>query len=392
MFDKDGFISEYSNIQIPDINYKYNIILIKDATKFYHIIHNFNKKITNLKIEKFNKKILCELLKKSNIILSDFCLQKKKENQIILRYDLIRNIIYGGNDYIFIDKDNVFSNKQLEFFLTDVALNKILNKRYFKILLYRSKLLNHFNRGFVFDDLSISGDITLSKYGRWYWKNDKIQNSIEMRKRIKNKILEKDGIYLNIDLISAEPLLLSKYAESKNIKNLIKSRIKHYDDLEYSKAIKNFINIHIHSGEINEYYIKKNYNILTKYIDGDIYDKIIDDLNVYYDRIINKYDKNMFVYEDLRRKIEPCYYDIDREDNDVIKNLIKNHNSYLQGHAHDTILNISKILYEKYKYYPLYTIHDSMIYSIDRKDASFVECINNDLKSLKIPVTIEMIE
>ena len=96
--------------------------------------------------------------------------------------------------------------------MTEKLFNIITNSEYFEQWKFDSLLLNHFLKGLTVDDIVIKPNINISRYGRWYWSNtDKFQTNIAERNRVYSK-LSKYGIVINIDLVSGEPMILSKLA------------------------------------------------------------------------------------------------------------------------------------------------------------------------------------
>lgn len=346
----------------------YNIlILTKEETRIRYISNFTGEGI----IDFSEKKKYVNTLKNSDIVLSNFPINTEKEN---FRYDLIQNILFG-NDSIFLTKLFNYESNSLKVFMSKLVIEKILNNK--EILGYRSFLLNHLSKGSVAKTLKIQGKIKLSKYGRWYW-SDQIQNNKDIRENYIDELIELGNQVIAIDIISATPTLMATLSGSTQIKKLIKNRIKIYNE-EVSQSIKKFLNVSIHSGIINipEYQQKTILSVAPSF-SFNLYKKELSD---YYNKVLIQYRKRDCIKELNRRKIINTSGLSDLE-------IIKTHNVYLQGNAHDAILDLSSILYKKFNILPYLTIHDCIYYSVSKDFDS--SKIKESLRKIGLPLTIRI--
>ena len=195
-------------------------------------------------------------------------------------------------------------------------------------------MLNNFELGLL-NDIKLK-PINVSRYGRWYWNNtEKIQTDKIARHGVYDKLLNY-GRIINIDLLSGEPTILSELSHSNTIKQLIDFRVDIKNtDIETNKAIKNLLNVFIHSIDepeiatdrfCNKYdcqYIEKllGINILS------VLRALQNELLWYNNIIIKTYRENFCTNELLRRIFIPETPILtDRE-------LVKEHRKFLQGHT-----------------------------------------------------------
>jgi hypothetical protein len=319
---------------------------------------------------------------------------KINPNKIFLRYEILHSSFSGGKSN-FISNNVAFPDDNPTAYLTKEFYRHLTkNQTQLSFLSYSSFLLNHFESGIMIGDLIIKPKINVSDYGRWYWSGTyKLQQDKDIRDSIINNIKDIDGKYVSIDFVSASPSMLSKITGSKTISYLVKNRLKNKDNTEYADGIKKILNVYIHSGENPN----KNYDMIRKKVSVDllenvgkfnlmeILNKLHEELTEYNVKMIDTY-KSLLSFNELKRRIVNSSAIIEDD-----KDIIKKHRVYLQGHIHDSIILLSKYVYEKTGVFPLYTIHDSISFYLDRtKDYDkFIEIIKGASKEIKLPYIIE---
>lgn len=342
---------------------------IRNKRKLYYILGEFPYIITNCNVNVPNAKII--------------------------REELVDNYIFNEQKYYFsehccYDKEDLFAYLDAQIFLS------LANSKYLEQIIFNSMLLNYFTNGFVIDDVIIKPKINISKYGRWYWSNsDKIQTNLSERNKIYRK-LSKCGAVINVDLVSAEPFILSGLSGSKVLKKLIDYRISLKNKNEEIRDIlKRFINIFIHS------YPTTNsvYQTVVRTIDN--YKKLEDVIGIKIENIINKlfeefsfHDKNIITeyrtkleYMELQRRIINPYAPIQSD-----AQIIKEHRKYMQGHAHDLLLQYSYMNYKKLPIVPIFTIHDCLSYFIQDLSIidNFIDVLKENAKEMKLSINLEI--
>lgn len=375
-----------------------SVCLCEKINSDYFISYVNKNKICTEEYNGRNKRKIFNILSNYDIIITKgFPIdQSSVNNKIILRHEIIINFLTSNNSHFF-SPNLVFSvNDNTVFFTEEFKSIITKNIENLNVLKFSSFLLNTFELGFVIDDLKLKPIINVSPYGRWYWNNtEKIQTDKIARKKVYNKLL-KYGRILNIDLVSGEPTILGQLAESKIMQQIIDFRIKaKNEDLDASNALKNMLNIFIHSlsdpeTSYERYADKYDYKSIEKRLGINILsllEALQNDLLWYNKGVISSYRKNLCVNELFRRLFIPETPLLDD------KNLIKEHRKFLQGHTHDRILNLAKLNYDSTGLLPIFTIHDSISYYINHKDYNtLTELLTNNAKILKYPITIEIIE
>lgn len=351
-------------------------INIKAKRKFFNLINNFEIIITKafpLNSDTINK------------------------NKILLRYEIIRNLWTSNNTHFF-SKDLPFSINDNRIFFTKIFKNLLFdNTEKLNILKFGTLMLNSFEIGVMIDDIKLKPKITISPYGRWYWSGtEKVQNDMKSRQKIYDKLL-KYGKILNIDLVSGEPVIFYNLSKSSILKKLVKFRIALKEtDEDLSNSIKDLINIFIHSVEnsddVVDKFKKKNsdFAIIEEKLKLSLYDvmgALQDEILWYNSKVIDAYTSDLSIKEYNRRIV---MHDIFIKENHEI---LKEHRKYLQGYTHDRILNLAQLNYSNTGLMPIFTIHDSLSYFINHKDANILsEQLIKNAKKLKYPINIEIIE
>jgi len=373
-------VCEKQNNRITVTYFKNKICIdefdVRSKRKFYNLINNFDYIITN------NFPISAEVLNKT---------------KIILRYELIRNILTSNHTHFF-SKDLPFSVNDMTVFITKMFLQELNScKERLAKLRFSSYLLNQFELGVVIDDLILKPNISISPYGRWYWSGtERVQNDLKARKKVFNKLL-KYGKILNIDLISGEPMILSQLSNSSLLKKLLKYRVSiKKNDIELSTALKNLINIFIHASTTPEdvYYKFKTSNDY-KLIESKIGIPVInilgglqDEFLWYNKNVIDSYMRNLSCNELSRRIVNPGVFILNEND------IIKEHRKFLQGHTHDKILDIAMLTFKEINILPIFTVHDSLTYFISNSEnlSEVKDVVKKNAKLIKTPITMEILE
>lgn len=351
-----------------------DICLITKSSYNYIIYSVEDNKLISKELDVRSKKKFFNYIRNYNYIITNKfpLLSNGLEDKIILRYEVIKNILTSDNSHYFSNELPYPEDNYIPFF-TD-KLYKYLLKNKFDFVCFASSMLNKFESGITIDDLVLKPNITVSKYGRWYWSNtEKIQNNLRARKKLYSKIIKYANI-LNIDIISAEPYLVSKLYNSEILKKLVKFRIIVKDKYpEIGELMKNILNVYIHSVDDPvvaykkvKYKYKKDLVKLEKILNIkilDIFDCLQNDFLCYNNIIVNEFKTKLCINEFNRRIIIPEAPILDERE------LIKNHRKYLQGHTHDVIIDMAKFIYDKLRIYPIATIHDSLCYIFE--DISF---------------------
>lgn len=346
--------------------------------KFRNYINNYGVVITNFELGKD---------------LIDHCLKINPKKQF-LRYEILHSS-YSGGKYNYLSDNVTFENENPAAYLTKSFISKLVsNRSQYEFVKYSSYLLNHFESGLLIDDIMIKPKINVSGFGRWYWTGKhKLQQDKELRNHIIERIRQSGDRYVSIDFISASPSMLSKLSHSKCLKQLVKNRIKHSEDLEFSSQLKDILNIIVHGNESLDILKKRfDYKFDISYLEKigkfDFYstiESLHSDLSGYNNNVIEAYKANLSFQELRRRLIDPTA-EVE-EDNDVIKK----HRVYLQGHIHDNIILLTKFVYENIGIFPLYTIHDSVNFYLSKNEnyERFIEAVKLAGKEIKLPFRIE---
>lgn len=346
--------------------------------KFRNYINNYETIITNFYLDK-------------NLI--ENCL-KINPNKQFLRYEVLHNI-FSGNKSNYLGYNIPFSNDNPAAFLTTNFINQLkYNENIYRFLKYSSYLLNYFESGMVINELVINPKINISNYGRWYWTGKfHLQQDKILRENIINNIVQSGNKYVSIDFISASSSMLAKITNSKIIKFLVKSRIKYADDIMYSDIIKTVLNIIVHSADSPENIynnIKNKYSVsyiekVGKFNLMELLYNLSDELLNYNNNIIDSY-KTSLSFNELKRRIVNSNSIIELD-----KDIIKQHRIYLQGHVHDNIILLSKYIYDNIGVFPLYTIHDSINFYIDKSIDydKFINVVKAASKEIQLPFRIE---
>lgn len=342
----------------------------KSKRKFFNDINNFKIIITNFPID-------------VNSII---------RGKLILRKEVIVNLMTSNLTHFF-SNELPYSAGDNKIFFTKAFENLLMsNIDKLKLMEFSSHLLNTFEIGVAIDDVILKPVITISPYGRWYWTStEKIQNNISIRNKIYKKLL-KYGKVMTIDLISGEPVIFAQLANSTLLKKLINLRINLKEkNPVLCESLKNLINIFIHAVESP----KEAYNKFKAFGDISIIERELhisvieifyclqEEFMCYNNSVLNDY-KTLSRTELNRRIVNPLgFLNFKNE-------FIKEHRKYLQGHTHDKILELAMMNYNELNLLPIFTVHDSISYFINGKDAEPISnIIKLNAKKLKTPVTIE---
>jgi len=393
----NNYLSLISSNHIYEL--REDICLIEKIGYKYYIYYVKNNFIDKIELDIRSKRKFFSIINNYNIIITkNFPLQNDFQgSKILLRYELIRNIFTSNNTHYFSIK-LPFSVDNYTIFFTEEFYKLLLNNlAKFNLLKFSSILLNKFEIGTTVDDFILKPHINISHYGRWYWSNtEKIQSSLKVRNKLYSKIV-KYGRILNIDFISAEPNLLSQLCGSELMKKLIKYRvIAKKSNPEISDMIKNLLNIYIHSNDSpseaykkfkNKYDSNKIVKVLGVSI-LDILNCLQDDFLCYNKYVIDCFKNSLSIEEFNRRIVNPSVFIYDERE------VIKEHRKFLQGHVHDHVIELARLLKEDLNILPIFTIHDSLSYflpkamDIDEIKASLIK----NVKKLNTTVEIEVIE
>lgn len=361
-----------------DDNIVFDEIGINTRKKFRNYINNFNIVITNFELGKD---------------LIENCLKINPKKQF-LRYEILHSS-YSGCKYNYLDESVPFGNDNPAAYLTKSFIKRLIsNKNNYSFIRYSSHLLNHFENGMIIDDTIIKPKVNVSGYGRWYWTGKyKLQQDKELRNSIIEKIVSRGDKYVSIDFISASPSILAKISQSKTLKSLINKRIKNLENSDFSKNLKDILNIIVHGNEdldILKSRFDRKYDIeyLEKIGKFDFYsmlESLHSDLLEYNNNVIDAYKTSLTFQELKRRIVDPGA--IVEDDIDIVKK----HRVYLQGHIHDNILLLTKHVYENTGIYPLYTVHDSVNFYINKNDDydKFIESVKLAGREVKLPFRVE---
>lgn len=351
---------------------------INTRKKFRNYINNYKFVITDFDLSK-------ELI--TNCLKID-------QNKKFLRYEILHSL-YSGSSSNYIGDNIPFSKDNPSAYLTEDFLTQINSDQNLLFFLqYSSYLLNCFENGIIIGDMILKPKISISNYGRWYWSgNYKLQQDKKIRNRIISEIKKNKDHYVSIDFISASPVMFAKLTKSKVLKYLIKERIRKIDNIEYQSAIKDILNIYIHGNETPD----KLYRHLSSKMDIAKVEKIgkfnllkvLDGLHKetesYNKSIVDTYKQKLHYHELKRRMVN--YEAGIISDNEIIKK----HRIYLQGHIHDTVLALSKYVYDNTGILPIYTVHDSVNYFVSKTEDydKFISVLRSSAKEIKNPFRIE---
>ena len=395
--DIHQLFNDYLNLIVANRTYELreDICLIDKLGYKYNIYFANNNSIHKTELDVRSKRKFFSLINNYDIIITkNFPLQDNfRDNKIILRYEVICNILTSNKTHYF-SIDTPFPINDYTVFFTKDFYNILLNNPVkFNFIKFSSMLLNKFEIGLTIDDVILKPRINISRYGRWYWSNTKnFQTNLNVRNKLYSK-LAKYGNVFNIDFISAEPNLLSKLCNSKLLQKLVKYRVvAKKSNPEVSNAIKDLLNIYIHSNDSPvEAYKKLNKHKQSTVENAlgvsvlDILSCLEDDFLDYNNYVIDRYKTSLSIEELIRRIVIPDAFINDRE-------VIKEHRKYLQGHVHDHVLELARLIYEDLNILPLFTIHDSLSYFLP-KECDLDEVKNSlikNIKKLNIPVEVEV--
>ena len=395
--DIHQLFNDYLNLIVANRTYELreDICLIDKLGYKYNIYFANNNSIHKTELDVRSKRKFFSLINNYDIIITkNFPLQDNfRDNKIILRYEVICNILTSNKTHYF-SIDTPFPINDYTVFFTKDFYNILLNNPVkFNFIKFSSMLLNKFEIGSTIDDVILKPRINISRYGRWYWSNTKnFQTNLNVRNKLYSK-LAKYGNVFNIDFISAEPNLLSRLCNSKLLQKLVKYRVvAKKSNPEVSNAIKDLLNIYIHSNDSPvEAYKKLNKHKQSTVENAlgvsvlDILNYLEDDFLDYNNYVIDRYKTSLSIEELIRRIVIPDAFINDRE-------VIKEHRKYLQGHVHDHVLELARLIYEDLNILPLFTIHDSLSYFLP-KECDLDEVKNSlikNIKKLNIPVEVEV--
>jgi len=395
--DIHQLFNDYLNLIVANRTYELreDICLIDKLGYKYNIYFANNNSIHKTELDVRSKRKFFSLINNYDIIITkNFPLQDNfRDNKIILRYEVICNILTSNKTHYF-SIDTPFPINDYTVFFTKDFYNILLNNPVkFNFIKFSSMLLNKFEIGSTIDDVILKPRINISRYGRWYWSNTKnFQTSLNVRNKLYSK-LAKYGNVFNIDFISAEPNLLSRLCNSKLLQKLVKYRVvAKKSNPEVSNAIKDLLNIYIHSNDSPvEAYKKLNKHKQSTVENAlgvsvlDILNYLEDDFLDYNNYLIDRYKTSLSIEELIRRIVIPEVFINDKE-------VIKEHRKYLQGHVHDHVLELARLIYEDLNILPLFTIHDSLSYFLPKEyDLDEVKSsLIKNIKKLNIPVEIEI--
>lgn len=395
--DIHQLFNDYLNLIVANRTYELreDICLIDKLGYKYNIYFVDNNSMCKIELDVRSKRKFFSLIDNYDIIITkNFPLQDNfRDNKIILRYEVICNILTSNKTHYF-SIDTPFPINDYTVFFTKDFYNILLNNPVkFNFIKFSSMLLNKFEIGLTIDDVILKPRINISRYGRWYWSNTKnFQTNLNVRNKLYSK-LAKYGNVFNIDFISAEPNLLSRLCNSKLLQKLVKYRVvAKKSNPEVSNAIKDLLNIYIHSNDSPvEAYKKLNkhkQNMVENALGVSVLDILScleDDFLDYNNYVIDRYKTSLSIEELIRRIVIPDAFINDRE-------VIKEHRKYLQGHVHDHVLELARLIYEDLNILPLFTIHDSLSYFLPKEyDLDEVKSsLIKNIKKLNIPVEIEV--
>lgn len=395
--DIHQLFNDYLNLIVANRTYELreDICLIDKLGYKYNIYFANNNSIHKTELDVRSKRKFFSLINNYDIIITkNFPLQDNfRDNKIILRYEVICNILTSNKTHYF-SIDTPFPINDYTVFFTKDFYNILLNNPVkFNFIKFSSMLLNKFEIGLTIDDVILKPRINISRYGRWYWSNTKnFQTNLNVRNKLYSKLTRYGNVF-NIDFISAEPNLLSKLCNSKLLQKLVKYRVvAKKSNPEVSDAVKDLLNIYIHSNDSPvEAYKKLNkhkQNMVENALGVSVLDILScleDDFLDYNNYVIDRYKTSLSIEELIRRIVIPDAFINDRE-------VIKEHRKYLQGHVHDHVLELARLIYEDLNILPLFTIHDSLSYFLP-KECDLDEVKNSlikNIKKLNIPVEVEV--
>lgn len=395
--DIHQLFNDYLNLIVANRTYELreDICLIDKLGYKYNIYFANNNSIHKTELDVRSKRKFFSLINNYDIIITkNFPLQDNfRDNKIILRYEVICNILTSNKTHYF-SIDTPFPINDYTVFFTKDFYNILLNNPVkFNFIKFSSMLLNKFEIGLTIDDVILKPRINISRYGRWYWSNTKnFQTNLNVRNKLYSKLTRYGNVF-NIDFISAEPNLLSRLCNSKLLQKLVKYRVvAKKSNPEVSNAIKDLLNIYIHSNDSPvEAYKKLNkhkQNMVENALGVSVLDILScleDDFLDYNNYVIDRYKTSLSIEELIRRIVIPDAFINDRE-------VIKEHRKYLQGHVHDHVLELARLIYEDLNILPLFTIHDSLSYFLP-KECDLDEVKNSlikNIKKLNIPVEVEV--
>ncbi len=395
--DIHQLFNDYLNLIVANRTYELreDICLIDKLGYKYNIYFVDNNSMCKIELDVRSKRKFFSLINNYDIIITkNFPLQDNfRDNKIILRYEVICNILTSNKTHYF-SIDTPFPINDYTVFFTKDFYNILLNNPVkFNFIKFSSMLLNKFEIGLTIDDVILKPRINISRYGRWYWSNTKnFQTNLNVRNKLYSK-LAKYGKVFNIDFISAEPNLLSKLCNSKLLQKLVKYRVvAKKSNPEVSDAVKDLLNIYIHSNDSPvEAYKKLNKHKQSTVENAlgvsvlDILSCLEDDFLDYNNYVIDRYKTSLSIEELIRRIVIPDAFINDRE-------VLKEHRKYLQGHVHDHVLELARLIYEDLNILPLFTIHDSLSYFLPKEyDLDEVKSsLIKNIKKLNIPVEVEV--
>ncbi len=334
-------------------------------------------------------------ISKFHLIISNFPLPDIFLNtKICLRYEIIVNY-FSCNKTHYFNKNFYTYNDDYSIFIKKTFTNALLDTstKFIKLIHFTSFMLNKYDLGLKDgNDNYIKQKINISSYGRWYSnKSDyNIQLNKDKKEHFINTYIKNDYNVYILDMFSAEPFMLYSLSKIQSILDLIELRSNTNNENE-SLFLKSFLNIYIHSkmkyiNIIN--YLKQQINID---FDIKIYIPFIEDLddkmNIFNNKILNKYNKNLACLEGNRRIVNPFIPFINN------KEAIKEHRKFHCAHVIDAILGLALDIYEKTDIIPVYLLHDEIMYACkEESNENFEEILIKNINAQKKPIKIEKIE
>ena len=397
----DQLFNDYLRLVVA--NHSYSLredTCLVDKVEYKYYVY-FARKSSVDKVEfdvRSKRKFFSTISGYSTVITRNFPLQdSSRSDKTILRYEVVRNILTSNNTHFF-SLDLPFPVDDYTVFFTENFYRLLLsNLSRFNLLKFSSALLNSFETGLTVDNFVLKPSVNVSRYGRWYWSNtEKIQSSLNVRSKLYSRVV-KYGRVLNVDFISAEPTLLSKLCDSELMRKLVKYRVAvRKSNPEVSDAVKNLLNIYIHSNDSPaEAFRKFKRKYDSKQVESvfgvsifDILSCLQDDFLCYNRHVTDSYRTSLSVEEFYRRVVNPGVFTCDDRE------VIKEHRKFLQGHVHDHVLELARLVSEDLSVLPIFTIHDSLSYFVPRDfDLDRLkDSLSKGIKRLGISARVEIID
>jgi hypothetical protein len=192
---------------------------------------------------------------------------------------------------------------------------------------------------------------------------------------------------ISLDIKAAEGTEFYNLTKSPLVKKLLDNR---NIDGQISEISKLLINIIIHSErnvDVISYLIHKKYssNIIELCYPNfeNMIIKILDEISIYDNNIMNKYRNNISIKENYRRIINPL-----TSSNIYDKLCIKEHFKYVQGYVIDKLLIFGVFIFKKLNILPIAIIHDELLYICN--DDIIFNNIENILLKYNIKMSLEV--